>query len=544
MKLHFIGADHEVTGSCHVIEVCGEYILLDCGMEQGKNVYENDPLPVPASEIKAVLLSHAHIDHSGMLPKLFKDGFCGPIYSTLATRQLCDIMLRDSAHIQEAETEWKNRKATRAGRDQVEPAYTVKDAEETLKLFVPKEYGLEFKVTDHITAHFEDVGHLLGSASIHLVMEEDGVSKTLVYSGDLGNTNQPLIKDPGDLSDHDYVIIESTYGDRLHPEVPDPLPPLVKIMQETFDRGGNVVIPCFAVGRTQQMLYLLREIVDNDLVHTDGGFKVYVDSPLAAEATKIFEENIFGYYDENAMALINKGIEPMRFEGLKLSVTAEDSKAINFDEGPKVILSASGMCTAGRIKHHLKHNLWRPECTVVFAGYQAVGTLGRSILDGAEEVTIFGERIQVAARIERLKDVSGHADMNGLVRWLTSMQKKPSRVFVVHGDSDVADSFEETLRRNFGYDADAPFSGALFDLAANEWVRLTVPRPIKQVEEAEGEDREKRKKKPVKNAAFDQLLWALEQLTEIVRASSGRGKNELQKFEKEILKLVKKWGSR
>ena len=546
MKLHFIGADHEVTGSCHVIEVGGEYVLLDYGMEQGKDVFENDPLPVEPSAIRAVLLSHAHIDHSGMLPKLYKDGFRGPIYATQATRELCDIMLRDSAHIQEAETEWANRKAARAGDDQITPKYTVKDAEETVKLFVPVPYGIDIRVTDNITAHFEDVGHLLGSASVHLSMTEDGVTKTLVFSGDLGNTDQPLIKDPGDLTrHHDYVIIESTYGDRLHEVVPDPLPPLVRIMQETFDKGGNVIVPCFAVGRTQEMLYLLREIVERKMVHVPDGFSVYVDSPLAVEATRIFEENIFGYYDDAAMALIRQGVQPIRFDGLKLSVTADDSKAINFDKKPKIILSASGMCNAGRIKHHLKHNLWRPECTILFAGYQAQGTLGRAILEGASEVTIFGESIQVAARIERIQDISGHADKDGLLRWLQSMPDKPDRVFIVHGDNDVAEIFKETLRTEFGYEAEAPYSGAEFDLAANEWIRLTLPRPIKRTEAYDGEKGVRRpKKKSIANPAYEQLLWALEQLTAVVTQSSGRAKNELQKFEKDIVKIVKKWGTR
>ena len=415
MKLYFIGADHEVTGSCHYVEACGKRFLVDCGMEQGKDVFENVEIPVPASQIDYVLLTHAHIDHSGLLPLLFKNGFRGEIISTFATSDLCSIMLRDSAHIQEFEAEWRNRKGRRAGKEEFVPLYTMDDALGAVELFHPCDYNQKIELTEGISIRFTDVGHLLGSASIEIWITEDGVSKKIVFSGDIGNTNQPLIKDPEYLSEADYVVMESTYGDRTHGERPDYVTELANIIQETFDRGGNVVIPAFAVGRTQEMLYFIREIKEKGLVTGHGCFKVFVDSPLAIEATNVFNKNFRACFDEDAMKLINAGINPIKFDGLNLAVSSDESRAINFDMEPKVIISASGMCDAGRIKHHLKHNLWRKECTVLFVGYQGAGTLGRALTEGANYVKLFGETIEVQAEIRKLSGISGHADKNGLL---------------------------------------------------------------------------------------------------------------------------------
>ena len=409
MKLYFIGADHEVTGSCHYVEACGKRFLVDCGMEQGKDVFENVEIPVPASQIDYVLLTHAHIDHSGLLPLLFKNGFRGEIISTFATSDLCSIMLRDSAHIQEFEAEWRNRKGRRAGKEEFVPLYTMDDALGAVELFHPCDYNQKIELTEGISIRFTDVGHLLGSASIEIWITEDGVSKKIVFSGDIGNTNQPLIKDPEYLSEADYVVMESTYGDRTHGERPDYVTELANIIQETFDRGGNVVIPAFAVGRTQEMLYFIREIKERGLVTGHGCFKVFVDSPLAIEATNVFNKNFRACFDEDAMKLINAGINPIKFDGLNLAVSSDESRAINFDMEPKVIISASGMCDAGRIKHHLKHNLWRKECTVLFVGYQGAGTLGRALTEGANYVKLFGETIEVQAEIRKLSGISGHA---------------------------------------------------------------------------------------------------------------------------------------
>ena len=372
MKLGFVGADHEVTGSCHYLEACGKQILIDCGMEQGKDIYVNQDIPVPINQIDYVLLTHAHIDHSGRLPLLYKNGFKGSIISTFATSDLCSIMLRDSAHIQEFEAEWRNRKARRAGSEEYVPLYTTEDALGAISLFHPCDYEQTIELSEGINIRFRDVGHLLGSASIEIWITENGISKKLVFSGDIGNINQPLIKDPQTTSSADYVIMESTYGDRLHKTPPDYAVELANVINRTLRRGGNLVIPAFAVGRTQEMLYFIREIKERKLVEFD--FPVYVDSPLAIEATSIFNKNFQSCFDEEAMALIQSGISPIRFPNLHLAISSDESKAINFDSTPKVIISASGMCEAGRIKHHLKHNLWRPECTVLFVGLWNTGT--------------------------------------------------------------------------------------------------------------------------------------------------------------------------
>ncbi|MDR0949904.1 MAG: MBL fold metallo-hydrolase, partial [Lachnospiraceae bacterium] len=383
MKLTFIGADHEVTGSAHLLEVDGKHILIDYGMEQGVNVYENIELPISCNRIDFVLLTHAHIDHSGLLPLLCARGFRGHIYTTEATADLCSIMLRDSAHIQMMEAEWKVRKAKRTGKDAVaEPLYTMEDAQAAIKQIIPCAYKQQITICEGVTIRFTDIGHLLGSASIEVWLTEQGRTKKIVFSGDIGNQNQPLIKDPSYTEEADYVVMESTYGDRYHPEVKDnTVMELAKILQETFDAGGNVVIPSFAVGRTQEILYFLRKIKADGLIQGHRHFPVYVDSPLAVEATQIFTENERTCFDKEAMELVTKGVNPISFPDLKLMITSEESKSINFMETPKVIISASGMCDAGRVRHHLKHNLWRPECTILVVGYQSVGTLGRILAD-------------------------------------------------------------------------------------------------------------------------------------------------------------------
>ena len=406
MKLMFIGADHEVTGSCHYLEAAGKHILVDYGMEQGINVFENVPLPVNESMIDYVFLTHAHVDHSGLLPLLYARGFRGQIYTTDATADLCSIMLRDCAHIQTMEAEWKNRKAKRSETVQaVEPLYTMEDAEGAIRRLVACHYNQEIEVCDGIRIRFTDIGHLLGSASIEIWLTEEGRTKKIVFSGDIGNKHQPLLKDPSLTKSADYVVMESTYGDRLHSaERLDYVKELAAVLKETFDKGGNVVIPSFAVGRTQELLYFLRKIKVERLVEGFENFPVYVDSPLAVEATGIFQDNRWECFDEEAMELVREGINPISFAGLKLAITSDESREINFIDTPKVIISASGMCEAGRIRHHLKHNLWRPECTILFVGYQAVGTLGRSLVEGADEVRLLGNRFRSEPRLNSLPD--------------------------------------------------------------------------------------------------------------------------------------------
>ena len=469
MKLFFIGADHEVTGSCHMIEAGGKHILVDCGMEQGPDLYENQEIPVKASDIDYVLLTHAHIDHSGKIPMLCKEGFQGDIVTTFATSDLCSIMLRDSAHIQEFEAQWRNRKALRSGAPLYEPLYTMEHAEAAIKLLYPCDYGQKIRLCEGIEVRFTDVGHLLGSAAIEVWITEDGVSKKMVFSGDVGNLDQPIIKDPSPVQEADYIVIESTYGDRLHgTERPDYVGDLTRILRETFDRGGNLVIPSFAVGRTQELLYFFREIKEKRLLPQYQNFEVYVDSPLAIEATNVFNKNVKSCFDEEALSLVEQGINPLIFPGLRTTITSDESKMINLDEKPKVILSASGMCEAGRIRHHLKHNLWRADSTIVFVGFQVPGTLGHSLLNGVKEVKLFGEQIEVHAKIMNLPGLSGHADKRMLTEWIKAYKTPLKRVFIVHGDDEVCDGFAAYLREELGLDAVAPYSGDTFDLVLNQ----------------------------------------------------------------------------
>lgn len=528
MKLTFLGATHEVTGSCFYIEACGKKLVVDCGMEQGPNFFENQEIPVASGELDFVLLTHAHIDHSGMLPLLCKNGFKGEIHSTEATADLCNVMLRDSAHIQEFEAEWRNRKAKRAGHEEYVPIYTMDDAIAAINCFAPHPYNQKVAIAEGIEVRFIDVGHLLGSASIEVWLTEGDVTKKLVFSGDIGNLDQPIIKNPQYIPDADYVVMESTYGNRNHGDRPDYIKSLTEILQTTFDRGGNVVIPSFAVGRTQEMLYFLREIKQKKLI-TGHNFSVYVDSPLAIEATNIFHQNGRECFDEATLALLNQGINPISFEGLKISVTSEESKMINFDSEPKVIISASGMCDAGRIKHHLKHNLWRQESTILFVGYQAVGSLGRSIVDGAQTVKLFGEPIEVHADIKQLAGISGHADKNGLMAWIGHFSPKPQRVFVVHGEDEICTGFAEELV-SLGHTAVAPYSGTSYDLATNTLLVEKGPIPIKKdyaVRRAE--------------TMFTRLLAAGKRLLEVIEHNRGGTNKDLARFASQIQSLCDKW---
>ncbi len=533
MRLTFIGADHEVTGSCHLLEACGKNILVDCGMEQGPDLYENQEIPVTAGDIDFVLLTHAHIDHSGKIPLLCKEGFSGEIVTTFATADLCNIMLRDSAHIQEFEAEWRNRKAKRSGGEHYEPMYTMEHADAAIKLLAPCDYDQKIVLCEGIEIRFTDMGHLLGSAAIEVWITEDGVSKKIVFSGDVGNLDQPIIKDPQYVKEADYVVIESTYGNRIHGEdKPDYVGEFTRILRETFIKGGNVVVPSFAVGRTQELLYFIREIKERNLIPEFPNFEVYVDSPLAIDATTVFNKNVKSCFDEDAMRLVEKGINPLVFPGLKTTITSDESRMINFDSKPKVILSASGMCEAGRIRHHLKHNLWRSESTICFVGYQAVGTLGRKLIEGADCVKLFGETVEVNAKIESLKGISGHADMNGLLRWLSGFGKAPEYVFVVHGEDTVTDDFAQTITEKFGCPAFAPYSGGCVDLATGEILSAGIREPKKTAE------------KPAqakKHTIFARVVAAAKRLLEVVYKNEGLANKELVKFENQIQNLADKW---
>ncbi len=533
MKIKFIGATHEVTGSCTLLEINGKYYMVDCGMEQGRDVFQNIPLPILAREVEAVFVTHAHIDHSGMLPKLYKDGFRGKIYATDVTCDLCNIMLRDSAHIQESEAEWRSRKAVRKGKPATKPVYTLSDAMGAISKFRRCEYGQIIRVGEGVEIRFTDIGHLLGSACIEIWLTEGQTQKKIVFSGDVGNTDQRIICDPKTVEESDYVVIESTYGNRVHEgERKDIVVELAHHIQRALDRGGNVVIPSFAVGRTQEMLYAIREIKTRGLISGHRDFPVYVDSPLASEATSIFMQCNPVCFDDETLDLVNRGINPIWFKGIKITEKLEESKAINFDNKPKVIISASGMCEAGRIRHHLKHNLWKKNNVILFVGYQTEGSLGRKLLDGEKKVSLFGEEITVKAEIAMLQGTSGHADKNGLVRWLKGFKTKPELVFVNHGDSDACEDFKNLLIE-MDYSATAPYSGAEFDLATGEQTVFTDGKPIDRVFEFTASGKAA--------TIYNDMVDEAEKLLKLVKGKRGRTNRDNSKLTEQIKALINDW---
>ena len=534
MKLEFLGAAHEVTGSCHYLEFADKHVLVDCGMEQGPDLYVNQEIPVNASTIDYVFVTHAHIDHSGLLPMLYNHGFRGQIFTTTATHQLCEIMLKDSAHIQMFEAEWKNRKAKRAGRPEVVPLYDMNDAVGVLGHFVSCDYHSVINVCEGLKVRFVDAGHLLGSSSIEMWISEntaEGVEeRKIVFSGDIGPGNRPLIKDPEYLTSADYVVMESTYGDRTHETPPDYAVELARVIRDTFTRGGNLVIPAFSVGRTQEMLYFIRRIKMENLLPEFQNFEVYVDSPLAVEATTIFGKNVQDCFDDTALALVQQGINPIGFPGLRMAITSDESKMINFNDKPKVILSASGMCEAGRIRHHLKHNLWRKDSTLLFVGYQVPGTLGNILLSGAKEVKLLGETIEVQAKIENLPGISGHADVNQLTKWVSMFDPKPKRVFIVHGEDKVTEQFAAHIHEELGLEAYAPFSGDAFDLLTGACVAQGSREAV-----------EKKSTRAVNNI-FARLVAAGERLMTVIRKGEGIPNREIGQFADQIKEPCNKRG--
>ena len=531
MKITFLGAAHEVTGSCTMLELGGRYVLVDCGMEQGRDTFVSQEIPVEAARIDCVLLTHAHVDHSGRLPLLYKQGFRGTVYATEATYHLCEIMLLDCAHILESEVERENRKGRRSGGEAAEPLYTTKDAQGVLGHFRPCNYEEEIRVLDDTYIRFLDAGHLLGSASIEVWSGEGENKRKLVFSGDIGNPNKPIISDPQPAADADYVIMESTYGNRLHKERLGVVADLEAFVERTLERGGNVVMPSFAVGRTQEMLYLFRHINNERQAAGKSVFPVYLDSPLANEATGVFLQCDPSYFDGEMRKLLNQGINPLMFESLHIAAGAEESRAINEDLKPKVIISASGMCEAGRVRHHLKHNLWREDCMVLFVGYQANGTLGRLLIDGVKHVRLFGDDVSVRAEIGLLKGVSGHADKDGLIRWICAMQEKPKRVFINHGDDDACKELAATLADEYGYQTAAPHSGTVYDLITGE--------VLVQTDGVLAENRKKSKETRAEKA-FQRLLSAIRRLTDIAKLSEGMANKDLARFADQIDQIASK----
>ena len=532
MKLSFFGADQCVTGSCHCLEVNGKKILIDCGLQQGRDEVDNSSLPFHAGEIDFVLVTHAHIDHSGRIPMLLKQGFQGRIFATRLTAQLLDIMLQDSAHIQESDAEYQNRKNLRAGRPTVEPLYTVEDAQRVREFLTTCEYGEKVDLCEGVSMECIDAGHLLGSASMKLTLTENGETRTIVFSGDIGNMDQPIIRDPQFFHEADFVVMESTYGNRNHTEVWSYTDELAQIIDETLGKGGNVVIPSFAVGRTQELLYFIRQIKDENLVKSVPNFDVYVDSPLSKAATTIFCGDLRGYLDEEAVALVKDGTHMFNFPGLHLTETVDESKNLNLDPSPKVIISASGMCDAGRIRHHLKHNLWRPESAVVFVGFQSPGTLGRHLLDGAESVKMFGEEIAVRAKIVNFQGLSSHADRDHLLNWIDQFASaKPTHVFVVHGDREVAPAFAADLAER-GFAAHAPRYTEVYDLLTDRIVEQGyLPEPKKKSFEGA----------PRVSSAYRRLVELGDALAALIRRSQGRDNKTLADFAESLRKILEKF---
>lgn len=535
MKITFLGAAHQVTGSKTLIEWMDKrYCLVDYGMEQGENDFVMADLPIAASAVEYVFLTHAHIDHSGMLPLLYKQGFRGKIYATAETTNLCSIMLADSAHIQETDASNETKKNLRHSGTVVEPLYTMDDAAATMEFFRPCTYGEMIMVDEGLTARFTDAGHLLGSAFLELFLEDGGESRTLVCSGDVGNPNQPIIQNPQTVPEADYVLIESTYGTRLHESTESPIPVLTELLRRTFSRGGSVIIPSFAVGRTQELLYFFREIKQQHLLPEFESFPVYVDSPLANEATAVFLQCDPVCLDQKTRDIMASGQNPIWFNGLNTTVSSDESKALNANTEPKVIISSGGMCEGGRIRHHLKHNIWDSRNTILFAGYQANGTLGRIIFDGAESVKIFGEQIDVKAEIALLAGISGHADRDGLLQWLSGFNRKPSLVFVNHGDDDSTTGFARTVTETFGIPAEAPYSGSEYDLLKGEWIRITDP-VYKEKPKTQNADPAARKKK---ESAFTELREAVQALDRYTATLSGHSNHELKKLADIIRALI------
>ena len=487
MKLRFCGAAKAVTGSCHMITFDGGSILVDCGMRQGedaKSEYGEGDFPFVPGDIKAVLLTHAHIDHTGLVPLLVKRGFKGPIVSTEATSKLCEIMLPDSAHIQEQDAEYQNRKNERAGKPLVEPLYTSRDVEATLKLFKPSRYGAMVDVYPGVKVRFTDVGHLLGSSAIEIWITEGGKTTRLVFSGDIGRDDRPIIKDPESPEAADYLIMESTYGDRVHEVSTDEEKEaeFTRVLKNGIARGGNIVIPAFAVGRTQELLYYIKRMLVNNTVPGLEKVPVYIDSPLGIKATRVYAACGAECYDDETKALARSG-DLFEFSTLRVAETADESKLINEAKGTNIIISASGMCDAGRIRHHLKNNLFKATTTVVFAGYQAVGTIGRMLTDGAKKVKILGVPVIVNADIQRIQGFSGHADQRELINWVDEIDHKPTKIFLVHGEGSAIDSLRDKLEER-GYDVEVPGMFEEFDLESGEVyateTKLVKPAPGKE----------------------------------------------------------------
>ena len=545
MKITFLGATKIVTGSNFLVEAAGKKFLVDCGLYQGKaeleeqNYREFDYNP---AEIDFMLLTHAHIDHSGRIPKLYNDGFKGPIYAHKATCDLCSIMLPDSGHIQEMESEWKNKKRIRKGQPTRPPLYTAEEAIKCMEIFVPVKYDDIIQVDENIYVRFNDAGHMLGSSIIEIWAKEDGKETKAVFSGDLGNNDIPLLSEPTMIDNCDYLVMESTYGSRLHIRNDQKAELFLKIVSETIDNGGTVVIPSFAVGRTQEILYEINKIKENR--HDEEFLReyrtlmkvpVYVDSPLAISATQVFKENMDLFEDE-VKEEMERGNNPLEFPGLKFTQTADESKALNESDEPSIIISASGMCDVGRIKHHLKHNIWNPKSTILFVGYQAPGTLGYEIVNGAKKVTIFGEEFAVNARIEYIEGYSGHADQEWLMNFVYSFYNKPKHIFLVHGEEESQEVLRNKILENTGIGVTIPEYGETYQL--DDELRIVNRIKIKKTLTLKSEVLERLDR--LKDELSDMEIMVKEDMTneELHDEDIFRINEKIKDLEKQILNVV------
>ena len=488
MKIKFCGATIGVTGSCHLLYTERHRVLLDCGQFQGNkemDALNYEPFPFDPTAVEAVVLSHAHIDHCGRIPLLVKRGFKGDIYCTDATADLLRVMLLDSAYIHEKDAEWQSKKNARTGKPPVEPLYTVDDAERSLKLVKPILYDQLVEINDEMKIVFNDAGHILGSAITEIWVTENEQTSKIVFSGDLGVNNRPILRDPKKIKKADYLIMESTYGNRLHPENSTSIDRLIHIIKDTVKRGGSVIIPAFAVGRTQELIYELNMFYEHHPEYKEllDDLYVYIDSPMATTATEVFRKNA-QVFDEETKQLILSGDNPLDFKNLIFTRSTAESQALNMNREPKIIISASGMCEAGRIRHHLKHNLWDSRNSIVFVGYQAEGTLGRALIDGVKEVKLFGETIMVAAEIHNLEGFSGHADQNGLLDWLGGFQKIPKQIFLVHGEEQSKIDFAKVVQERLGLSTTPIFANSEFELETGELI--AQDQVIKEVIDEEG----------------------------------------------------------
>ncbi len=503
----------------------------------------SDPFAFNVDEIDFMLLTHAHIDHSGRIPKLYNEGYRNPIYATKATCDLCSIMLPDSGHIQEMEIEWKNRKRLRKGEKALPPLYTAEDAAKSIEIFSPVQYDQLIEIDENIHVRYNDAGHMLGSAIIEVWINEDGQQKKIVFTGDLGNNDIPLLSSPTMIDDADYLVMESTYGSRLHLRNDDKAEMFLNIVYETLERGGTVVIPSFAVGRTQEILYELNKIKENE--HSDEFYTkyqklmtvpVYVDSPLAISATEVFRENM-NLFDEETQEMIASGDNPLEFSGLEFTRTADESKELNTKNESAIIISASGMCEVGRIKHHLKHHLWDPNSTILFVGYQAPGTLGRRLVDGEKKVKIFGEEIAVNAKIEYIEGYSGHADQEWLMNFIYSFIKKPQHIFLVHGEPEGQIVLKDKIEQEAKIPVTIPSLGETYDLNEEVTMTHTIEEPTKQrylrLEIIERMKTLKEELEDMENIVKEDYLDSNVDDNEIVGL-----KNKLKELENQIVKIV------